>query len=100
MVQGRFRSGEIDDHLASVKERRKIVGNRKARMATARCLPRVVAQCVMALPFDRTGQRQDGGVFNQRNQATAHATGSPGNNDVDHPKPYPSRLTLNEACVL
>jgi hypothetical protein len=54
----------------------------------------------MALSFDRTGKRQDGGVFNQRNQPTAHATGSPCDNDVDHPKPYPLRLTLNEACIL
>ena len=84
MIQGRFRSGEIDDHFASVKERRKIVGNRNTRTATARCLTGIVTHGVMALPFDRTGKRQGGRIFNKRNQPTTHATGSPCNNDVDH----------------
>ena len=83
-MQGRFRSGEIHDHFASVKERREIVGNRNTRTATARCLSGIVAHSVMALPFGRTGKRQNGRIFNKRNQPTAHATGSPCDNDVDH----------------
>ena len=57
MMQGRFRGREIDDHFASVKERREIVGNRKAHKATASCLPRIVTHSGMALSFDRTGKR-------------------------------------------
>jgi hypothetical protein len=84
VMQGRFRNGEIDDHFASVKKRRKIVGNRNTRTATARCLSGIVAYSVMALPFDRTGKRQGGRILNKRNQPTAHPTGSPRDNDVDH----------------
>ena len=63
MMQGCFRSGEIDDHFASVEERREIVGDWNPCMATARCLPGIVADSVMALPFNSTGQRQGGGIF-------------------------------------
>jgi hypothetical protein len=92
-MQGCFGSGEVDDHFASVKERREIVGNQNARTTTARCLSGIAAHSVMALTFDRTGKRQSGRIFHERNQATAHATGGPCDNDVDHPKPYPLRLT-------
>ena len=101
-MQGRFRSGEIDDYFAPVKERREIVGDRKTHTTTASCLPGIVAHSVMALPFDRTGQREDGGVFNQRNQPTAHATGSPCDNHVDHRMSTRAKTVglLNEACIL
>ena len=84
MLQRRFRSGEIDDHFASVKERREIVGNRKTHTAAASCFPGIVTHGAMALPFDRTGKRQAGRLFDKGNQPTAHATGSPCDNDVDH----------------
>jgi hypothetical protein len=90
-LECRFRRGEIDDDLASIKERRKIVGDRNPCVTAARSLPSVVAQRAMAFPFDCTGQRQDGRIFNQRNHPTAHATSGPCNDDVDHPNPYASR---------
>ena len=66
-MQGRFRGGEIDDHFASVKECPEIVGNRNTCTAATRCLPGIVPYSVMALPFDRTSQRQDGRIFDERN---------------------------------
>ena len=102
MMQGRFRRGKIDDHFASSKEPREIVGNREACTATTSRFSGIITHSVMALPFDRTGQRQGGRIFDKCDQPTAHATGCPCDNNVNNPKPYPLRLTLtsNEACVL
>ena len=83
-MQGRFRSGKIDDYFASVKERPEIVGDRKTRTATASGLPGIVTHSVMALPFDRTGKPQGGRIFDKGNQPATHATGSPCDNHVDH----------------
>jgi hypothetical protein len=100
MMQGRFRGGEIDDHFASIKKPREIVGNQDAHTASTSRLSGIVTHSEMAFPFDRTGQRQSGRLFDKSDQPTPHATGCPSDNNIDHPKPYPLHLTLNEACVL
>src|SRR5688572_30046808 len=100
MIQGRVRRREIDDDFAFVEERDKIIGDRYARTATTGCFPGIVTCCVMALPFDRTRERQGGRISNKGNQSTSHTTGCPCDNDVDHLKPYPLPLTLNEIRIL
>ena len=70
------------------------------RHATTRCLPGISTYSVMALLFDRTSQREGGRLFDKSNQPAAHTTGCSCDNDVDHPRPHPLLLELDEACIL
>jgi hypothetical protein len=53
-------------------------------MATARCFSGIVTDSMMAFSLNGTSQRQGGRIFDKGNQTTAHATGCPCDNDVDH----------------
>src|SRR5262249_690878 len=64
VMDRRFWRREIDNDIAFIKLRHKIVCDRDSCMSTARCLSCVAAQRTMPFPFDCTGQSQGGRVPN------------------------------------